>query len=130
MGMKDVKRPLSLLVLLVKVDETVGGGIVARDLTAGDQLGKNLLGKLLAQLNSPLVKRVDVPDDTLDKDLVLVHRNQSSQGTRGQLLEQDRVGRLVATEHLVGRNLIYLRSRQRLVSMKLLQNSLLVLASH
>src|SRR5690349_16098237 len=109
MGLKDKRKALSLLVLLVKVDEAICGGIVASDLTARNQLGKNLLGKLLAQLNSPLVERVNVPNDSLDKDLVLVHRNQSSQGTRGKLLEQDRVGGLVATEHLVGRNLIHLR---------------------
>lgn len=47
-GLEKCQRALSLLVLLVKVDKTVGGGIVARDLTAGNQLGKNLLGKLLA----------------------------------------------------------------------------------
>lgn len=128
--MHEEKTRLSLLVLLVKVDEAVSRGIVARDLTSSDQLGENLLGKLLAQLNSPLVERVDIPNHSLNEDLVLIHRNQSSQGTRGQLLEHDRVGGLVATEHLVGCNLIHLRSRQRLVAMQLLQNRLLVLASH
>lgn len=43
------------------------------DLGTVPQLRLNGLGQLFAQLNSPLVVAVDVPDDSLHKDLVLVH---------------------------------------------------------
>ena len=42
----------------------------------------------LAQLHSPLVERVAVPDRALGEDAVLVERNQPAQRRRGQRLEQ------------------------------------------
>lgn len=49
------------------------------------KLLENLLGQDLAQLNTPLVKAVDVPDGTLGKGEVLVVHDQGTQlgGTNG-----------------------------------------------
>src|SRR4051794_8077249 len=44
-----------------------------------------LRGELLAQLDAPLVERVDVPDRGFREHLVLVERDQAAQHARGQL---------------------------------------------
>jgi len=54
----------------------------------------------LAQFHSHLVIRVDPPDRTLHVNLVLVHRDQCAQCSRCELLEHDRIGRLVPLEDL------------------------------
>lgn len=61
----------------------------------------NVLGKNLTQLNTPLVERVDVPDGTLSECQVLIESNESSQGSRCDLLCEDRSGWSVAKEGLV-----------------------------
>ena len=43
------------------------------------------LRELLAELDAPLVEAVDVPDDPLDEDLVLVHRDQRAERARRDL---------------------------------------------
>lgn len=67
----------------------------------GLQLLLDLLGKHLAQLHTPLVEGVDVPDGTLGEGEVLVVGNQSSQSGGGDLLGQDGGRRAVAQEGLV-----------------------------
>lgn len=57
---------------LQEVNQTVCGGIVRCDRFIVGQLRFNGFGQLLAQLDAPLVERVDVPDDALREDLVLV----------------------------------------------------------
>ena len=44
------------------------------------------LGQYFAQLHAPLVKRIDVPNDTLRKDAVLVERDKFSQALRREPL--------------------------------------------
>ena len=58
------------------VDQPVGRRVVRRDVAVGGELGQDLLGERLAELDAPLVVRVDVPDDPLHEDLVLVHRDE------------------------------------------------------
>ena len=43
--------------------------------------------ELFAEFDAPLVERVDAPDDTLDKDLVLVEGDQLAERLRRQFLE-------------------------------------------
>ena len=62
---------------------------------------EDLLRKLLAEFNTPLVVAVDVPDNTLGEDLVFVHGNEGAQRFRRNVVHHDGVGRLVAFEHLV-----------------------------
>lgn len=92
----------SASLFLVIVDQTTCGSIVRRHNTRRLEFWKNLFGKLLAEFNSPLIVRVDVPDGTLSKDLVLIHGNQSAKSRWRQLVKHDRVGGSVAKEDLVG----------------------------
>lgn len=84
-----------LPVLLVKVDETGRRRVVVDDLARVSQLSQDVLGQDLAQLDTHLIVRVDTPDRTLNVNLVLVERNQRTERLGSQLLEHDRVGRLV-----------------------------------
>ena len=56
----------------------------------------NLLGKLLAQLDAPLVVGVDAPDRALDKRDVLVQGDKLAERERGQRVAEDRGRRTVA----------------------------------
>lgn len=73
---------------------------MAFDVRLVAELSKNVLGQNLAELDTHLVVGVDTPDSTLNVDLVLVHGDQGTKSARGELLEHDRVGWLVALEDL------------------------------
>jgi hypothetical protein len=51
------------------VDQTIGRRIVGGHGFGRLQLAENALGKLLSKLDTPLVKGIDVPNPTLNKDL-------------------------------------------------------------
>lgn len=65
------------------------------------KLSLDLLGQRLAELNTPLVEAVDVPDGTLGKRKVLVVDNQSTESRGCDLVSQDGGSRSVAQEGLV-----------------------------
>jgi hypothetical protein len=92
--------------LLEQVDESVGAAVVLADLTLALKLTKNALGELLAELDAPLVVRVDVPDGALDEGEVLVVGDQGTESAGGDLLCQDGSGGPVAEESLVGDELV------------------------
>ena len=117
----------------IELDERLGrsvllglGGVVVEG--RGD-----LLGKLLAQLNAPLVVGVDAPDRTLDKRDVLVQGDELAERERGQRVAKDRGRRAVALkaasrDDLLGRtlgtNLVgRLAKGERLGARKLPRNS-------
>lgn len=91
---------------LVKVNEAVGGSIVGVDLAFLTQFRQDSLGQLLSEFDTPLVKGVDVPDDTLHEDLVFIHGNQSTKSSRSQFLEQNGVCGTVALENAVRYNVV------------------------
>jgi hypothetical protein len=76
------------------------------DFTRSSQLGENLLRQLLSKLNAPLIKRIDVKNNSLDENLVLIHCNQSTQSVWSELLEHDGVGGTVSFKHFVGQQLL------------------------
>lgn len=88
------------------VDEAVGGRVVTSNNAGTRQFWKDLLGKLLTQLNTPLIEGVDVPHGTLGENLHFVQGNKASQCAGGQLVEQEGVGRFVSFEDLVGEELL------------------------
>merc|ERR1719198_1447338 len=90
-----------LAAFAVVVDESVGGGVVGACGALGAQLGQDLLGQLLSELDTPLVEAVDVPDDSLHENLMFVHGDESAESVGAQLIEHERVGRLIAREDLV-----------------------------
>ncbi len=60
------------------------------------ELGDDPLGEHLAKLDSPLVKRVDLPDRALCENTVLIERDQGAQNLRSEPLRQNDVGRAVS----------------------------------
>ena len=97
------------------------------DLLVGLQLRDDAAGELLAELNAPLIEAVDVPDDALDENLVLVHRDESAEGLRGNLLHKNGVRRTVALEDLERNDVLHLIESLALVQ-ELLLNRLFGLA--
>ena len=65
------------------------------------KLRQDLLGQRLAELDTPLVKAVDVPDGALGEGEVLVVDNQSTKSGRCDLVGQDGCGGSVTQEGLV-----------------------------
>ena len=65
------------------------------------ELSLDLLGQDLAELDTPLVEAVDVPDSTLGEGEVLVVDDQSTKSGRCDLVSQDGGGGAVAQEGLV-----------------------------
>ena len=59
------------------------------------------LGQRLAQLHTPLIEGIDLPNRALGEDAVLVQRYQLAQRLRRQPLQQERVGRTVTLEGAV-----------------------------
>ena len=62
------------------------------------ELGDDSLRQGLAELDSPLVERVDLPDRSLGEDAVLVKRHQRPQHGRSEAFGEDDVRRPVAFE--------------------------------
>src|SRR5207244_13071335 len=62
------------------------------------------VGQYLSQFDAPLVERIDMPDRTLNEDLVLIECDQLAQRLRCQSLHQNGVRRAIALESPV-RNL-------------------------
>lgn len=67
----------------------------------------NVLSKNFTQLDTPLVKRIDVPDGALGESQVLVESNKCSQRSRCDLLSEDGGGWSVAKEGLVRHQVIW-----------------------
>lgn len=86
---------------LDEVDQAVGGAVVSGDLVVVGEVAFNGLGESFAQLDTPLVEGVNVPDDALSEDLMLVGGDEGTESEGSQLLDHNRVGGAVAGEHLV-----------------------------
>ncbi len=73
------------------IHETPGRIVVVALFSAIPQLCQDNTRQLFAQFHAPLIERVDAPDDSLDKDLVLVERDQGTEATGCQAVEKDAV---------------------------------------
>lgn len=94
-------------ILLEGTNEATSRSIVTLSVTCLIKLLENLLGKTLTQLNTPLVEAVDVPDSTLSEGEVLIVDDQSTQlGRANGAADEDRGGRSVTQESLVGDKLL------------------------
>lgn len=65
-------------ILLKRTNEAARRSIVTLAVTLLIELFENLLGQHLAQLDTPLVEAVDIPDRSLSEGQVLVVDNQST----------------------------------------------------
>ncbi len=73
-----------------------------RRLVFAFELGDDARREHLAQLDSPLIERVDAPDDALSEDAVLVQRDERAEDVGREHLGEDHVRRAVALHHAVG----------------------------
>src|SRR5262249_22783431 len=62
------------------------------------QLRDDALSQHLAQLDAPLVERVDVPDSTLREDGMLVESDELAERSRREAIGEDRIGWAIALE--------------------------------
>src|SRR5580765_121364 len=86
----------------IAADQCVGGAVVLQvGLGVRAELTRDLLGQHLAELDAPLVEGVDGPHRALGEHAVLVERDEGTECERGELVEQECVGRAVAVEDLV-----------------------------
>src|SRR5215475_1286184 len=84
----------------VAPDEVVRRAVVGeRRLRLALELRNDALGQHLAELDPPLVERVDVPNDARSEYAVLVECDQLSEGLGREPLGQDRVGGSIAVKH-------------------------------
>ncbi len=65
------------------------------------KLRNDAVGQHLPEFDTPLVERIDIPDGALDKDLVLIERDQLTECLRCQLRRKDSIRRAVALEGAV-----------------------------
>lgn len=80
---------------------------MARAVAGLVELLEDLLSQDLAQLDTPLVEAVDVPEGTLDESQVLVVDDEGAQLSRADdVADEDGRGRAVAEEALVGDELL------------------------
>ena len=93
------------------VDQPIGGAIVRVDAALSHHLRLDGLGQLFAQLHSPLVVGVDIPDNALGEDLHLVHGQQGPECEGGHPVHHDAVGRSVSRELFMWSNQSNLRRR-------------------
>lgn len=76
------------IAVLCKIDQAVGGRIVSGYRFIQGQFSQNLAGQLFAELYSPLIERIDFPDDTLYKYFVFVQCDQHTQRCRIEFLNR------------------------------------------
>src|SRR5579862_2208740 len=86
----------------IAANQCVGRAVVTQNrLSFAIELGNDLLCKYLAEFNSPLVERVDVPNDALNENRVLVQGNELAQRFRRQPFRENHVGWTVARKYAV-----------------------------
>ena len=90
----------------IELDKRLGGRILLRERGVVVERRRDLLGKLLAELDAPLVVGVDAPDRALNKGDVLVHGNELAERVGGQAVAKDRGSRAVAGEDARGHDLL------------------------
>src|ERR1700722_6227594 len=85
--------------LAVAADEVVGRAVMIESrLSRALELRNDALGKNFAELDAPLIERINLPDRALGEHAVLVERDEFPKRARGQAIEQDGIGRPVAFE--------------------------------
>jgi hypothetical protein len=106
-ALAQIRVHLQGSLLLESVDETARASIVRVRLARLIKLREDLLGKALAQLDTPLVEAVDVPDGALGEGEVLVVDDQGTQSGWGDLVGENGRRGAVAQEGLVGDKVLW-----------------------
>ena len=71
------------------------------DRAGSGEFGFDLFCELFSKFDSHLVVGVDIPDCALNKDLMFIECNQTSESFRVKSLNQQRVRRAIARKNLV-----------------------------
>src|SRR5438128_4709021 len=90
----------------VVIAQPISRAVVAVHRFRAIELGQDSTGELFAQFYTPLIEGINVPDHALGKDLVLIERDQATEGTRRNLRHQDAVAGPVPREELMGHQLL------------------------
>src|SRR5690606_24137170 len=61
----------------------------------GSELGLNPCSKNLTEFNAPLIERINFPNNTLHKDLMLIKSNKRAQTFGIYLVQEQRIGRTI-----------------------------------
>ena len=88
-------------------DQASSRGIMCTASSLGLQFFLDLLGQDLSEFHTPLVKAVDVPDDTFGENQPFVVCDEGAESGGGDLVSQNVGGRSVAEEGLVGHQFIW-----------------------
>lgn len=91
----------SFLIGLVIINQPIRRTIMTTHISLSLQLWQNLLRQSLAQLHTPLIKRINAPNGALSKNLHLIQRNQNAQHTRCEFLKQHGSGGTIPIKDLV-----------------------------
>src|SRR3984885_2557401 len=87
----------ALLEFAVAADKVVGGSIMLQPrIIRSLNLGNDVLGEHLAQLDAPLIEGIDLPDGALGEYRVLIERDQLAQRFWCEFFRQEDVRRAVA----------------------------------
>ena len=73
------------------------------DRSTAAQVFEHFGGQHFAQLHTPLIKRIDIPDDPLGENLVFVESHQATKCARIEFVGDNAVGGTVAGEGLLCR---------------------------
>ena len=84
-----IKKAQSLDSRIYKINQGIGGGVMGGGGVSLLNFRLDLLRKLLAELDTPLVVRVNIPDDALDEDFVFVRGDQLAKSEWIQLGKKD-----------------------------------------
>ncbi len=71
------------------------------------QFRQNAVCQLFAQFDAPLIKRIDIHNHALNKNLMFVHSDQSPEAKRSDGFQQDGVGRAVTLKDFKRRDIIH-----------------------
>src|SRR5205814_5987491 len=102
---QDVKRLLKaksygLLVLAIAANQGAGRAVVIElGFPPALQLRDDALRQHLAQLDAPLIERIDTPDSALSKDGMLIKSDKLAKSCRRELLRKKGVRRAIALEY-------------------------------
>ena len=79
------------------------------------EFGQDGFGELLTEFDTPLIEAVDSPDDPLCEDFMLVEGDQPAERVGRELLVDDGVGRPIAFEQLVRKEVLQSSSLEAII---------------
>ena len=69
------------------------------------QFGQNIFCKPFTQFNAPLVETEDIPDHTLNENLMFIQGDQRTERSWIEFLKENGIGRFIALKDLKGEKL-------------------------